>query len=420
MMRIQQYLCIVAILVFGIFSGCGSIPQSGSATVIKIGALIPLTGNLAETGKTNQYAIEAAVADVNQEWLTSGVGYTLSVVFEDTNSTSAGAIKAITKLKNEGIQYFVGPISSSEVNSIMTYAQANNLVVMSPTSTAPSLSLNDTIFRFALSDTNQAISTGLLMSQENIKVVIPIYGNNIYGQNLLQAFIQSAPITLTVTDGVHYDSIDTFSTVIASLNEQLKTVLATTPTQNVAIYYIGYEEAEQLFEQITNTETKLDSVKWYGSEGINLNGTLKDNSKAATFASKTQFKVFVHISPEIAGFSDSHLPTASAVTALKTKIDQYRGTTSTQYGFTSYDIVRLVGDCLKTARTRDNPTVFMQSLQAMSHYAYGYSGQLALDNQTGDRLTGGYGYYQLVNQNWTLKYIYTLYILGKPGELKAI
>ena len=80
----------------------------------------------------------------------------------------------------------IGPQSSAEVAAIKAYADANDVLVASQSSTAGSLAIaDDNIFRFTPSDTLEAVALVGLMKADRIATIIPFWRNDA-GNNGLQ------------------------------------------------------------------------------------------------------------------------------------------------------------------------------------------------------------------------------------------
>lgn len=110
---------------------------------LRIGAVLPLSGELAGFGPGLRSAVELAVDDVNDA---GGVEGDVELFVEDSQSTAEGALAAATTLiEEQGVDALVGPATSTALHGGMLDAALEaERVVCSPTASAPRLSDIDT------------------------------------------------------------------------------------------------------------------------------------------------------------------------------------------------------------------------------------------------------------------------------------
>src|SRR2546427_1721492 len=134
-------ICLsLALLVLG--SGCsdseeksptatgGSPSNTGGGASVTVGALLPLSGDLASYGETSQVALDEAVAALQAD------GNRVSLSVKDTATDPAKALEGLTNLKEQGVKLVIGPYASSEVRKVKEFADDNGIILMSPLSTA--------------------------------------------------------------------------------------------------------------------------------------------------------------------------------------------------------------------------------------------------------------------------------------------
>ena len=131
-----------------IAAGCGddgdaAAEGSGAAGAdvgeLKVGVLVPLTGDLSPFGGPASDAANLGAETVNQAAKDAGVDITLALTTEDSKTDPQGAQEAATKLvESDGVSVIAGPMASSE-----TIPVAENVTVdagvplISPSATSP-------------------------------------------------------------------------------------------------------------------------------------------------------------------------------------------------------------------------------------------------------------------------------------------
>jgi branched-chain amino acid transport system substrate-binding protein len=71
--------------------------------------------------------------------------------------------------------------------SVREYANQHDIILISPSSTSPALSIaNDNLFRFVPDDKNQAEFISNKMWDDGIRVVIPIWRSDTFGNELVK------------------------------------------------------------------------------------------------------------------------------------------------------------------------------------------------------------------------------------------
>src|SRR5579875_289013 len=141
---------IVGGSVYGIFAtpvGTSSTSKSGFTSPIKIGVLMPLSGQLAGPGQGMADAIQLAALEVNQS---GGIGgQMIHLYVEDVQTDPQTALNAIQTLYSvDGVQVIIGPPTTQQVLTMSNYVTSNHIVLITPSATAGSLTgISPYIFR---------------------------------------------------------------------------------------------------------------------------------------------------------------------------------------------------------------------------------------------------------------------------------
>ncbi len=194
------------------------------AQTVKLGALMAITGPIANLVPPILGSSELAVAHVNDN---GGIldGQRLELVVGDTQGTAQGGVDAATKLVNiDNVTAVVGALMSgpniAAANSVLI---PNGVVGLSPTSTSPEvtgLDDNDLIFRVVPSDNYQGEVLARLVLSKGIEKVALAYVNDDYGVGIAGAFrdAYTASGGVITGDQVHEPKKTSFRSELATLS----------------------------------------------------------------------------------------------------------------------------------------------------------------------------------------------------------
>lgn len=143
------FILLLSLLVTS-FLGCSE--RTDEAKDIRIGAILPLTGDGALYGQMARKAIELAVEEINAKKGTSEKKF--SVVYEDSQLKPDLAVNAATKLIiADKVLAIIGPMASNEFIPVIPIAQKYKIPVISPSATSHEITkLGSFKFRTIVSD----------------------------------------------------------------------------------------------------------------------------------------------------------------------------------------------------------------------------------------------------------------------------
>lgn len=187
---------VLLVTVLSLALGCGrnteqrTPDQSSAATPpLKLGAVLPLTGDVASYGRAAQNGIDLAVSEINAR---GGVnGKPIQVVYEDDQGQASRAISAMEKLVSiDKVPLIMGSAASSVTLAMCPVANRNKVVLITPISSSQELTGNcgEYFFRVCPSDVVQARMMADWMHGEGRRRVGLLYVKNSWGQGLRDEF----------------------------------------------------------------------------------------------------------------------------------------------------------------------------------------------------------------------------------------
>jgi len=185
---------------------------------VKLGVILPLTGELAPFGQKLKKGILLAIKDFNNK----NNNLTISLIIEDDkgeNNNTINAFNKITQINNAEI--VIGTLTSGGTLAIAPVAQKNKILLISPTASSPKLSkIGKYFYRVWASDNlDGVISAQYCFNSLKLKKIAVCYQNNDYCiglKNIFETKFKSLGGLIVNTAGYdegHYD----FRTFIAKL-----------------------------------------------------------------------------------------------------------------------------------------------------------------------------------------------------------
>ncbi len=174
-----------------------STPSEASNEGLKIGTLLPLTGDLASQGQQMAGAVPLLVEQVNA---CGGVnGQNVTLISQDDETDPVAGTTAMTKLAEvDRVAGVVGSYASSVSSAAIGVAARNKVVLVSPGSTSPVFTerakkgeFNGFWARTAPPDTYQALALAQLANEKGFKRVSTVVINNDYGVGFEKAFVSA-------------------------------------------------------------------------------------------------------------------------------------------------------------------------------------------------------------------------------------
>jgi ABC-type branched-subunit amino acid transport system substrate-binding protein len=377
-----------------------------------IGAILPFTGSLSSIGKSVKIALENAENEVNKHFEEMNSSH-FRLLMADSKTSPEESLVAIKKLHENGAKIIVGPATSTAVSAVREYADINNIILLSYSSTSPLLSIErDNLFRLVPDDTYQGKIIAQRMINDGIKVIVPFWRSDIYGNELYKSTKSNfEKLGGKVEEGINYQPYTgKFATSLHRINfimwnqdlEKLSVIVSDAVRKygvnSVAVYVISFDEITPILIQSPLYEI-LEKVRWYGSDSIAQNHHIIKNVDSAIFAMKTNF------SNPLYSISSETEKSHALEEELEKKLHEVGSITYPAIAYDSYWIAALSLDKNSTfSSNKENLTKSFKELVAENVESFeGMSGQIKL-NKAGDRIGGNYDFWIVGKDNETQSY----------------
>ena len=253
-------LCAGLLLLSG--AGCPKKGGAGGGKVIKIGLIVPLTGDIAAMGQGMRNGATLAVEQANARDDVKKKGLRFELVAIDDRADPKEAVSGANRLISDpAIVGVVGHLNSGcSIPASQVYAR-KGMIMISPASTSPMLTLQklNNVFRVCTTDNVQgSFAAEYLYKKRNMRGVVVMHDKTPYGQGLADEFMKSFKKiggTVLAYEGINFGDKD-FNAVLTKI-KRLKPE---------AIYFGGmYSEGGLITKQAKDMGLNVPLV---GGDGI--------------------------------------------------------------------------------------------------------------------------------------------------------
>jgi branched-chain amino acid transport system substrate-binding protein len=224
-MKKSVFLLVIAFAI--VFSACNTgnnnseTNNSGSTEVIKIGVILPLTGDLASYGVDAKRGIELAYLSLGRDTLK------YKLIFENSKGQPSEAVKVINKLiEIDGVEFIIGDVLSNTSLAMAPIANQKEVFMVCPTASSSKIVIEG---MYSISIFPSEITEGMVMAnyvkKNNIKSVGVLYENVPAAEGMCNSFIQGYGVFGNVLFIDKYSSQTTdFKTIITKYKNQCRLV----------------------------------------------------------------------------------------------------------------------------------------------------------------------------------------------------
>lgn len=171
----------------------------GGATVVKIGLISPLSGDLSALGVGIKNGADLAIKQANEEGRLEGFKLELAAEDDTGAGTTVGAQVAAKLVADPAVVAVIGTLNSSIAQAVQPILDKASITMVSPANTNPTLTQGDdpdakkrpykSYFRVSTTDAIQGpFAANYASTDLKAKTVTLIHDKKTYGQGLVEAF----------------------------------------------------------------------------------------------------------------------------------------------------------------------------------------------------------------------------------------
>lgn len=251
-------------------------PMAASAeeATFLLGGSGPLTGAAASYGTSVKQGAEIAIKEINEAGgvQVGDTTYKIELAFEDDEATEDKAIQAYNTLMDQGINGFLGCVTSGSCIAVVEQSQLDGILQITPSGSAEGCIEPDNAFRICFSDPEQgAAMADYAVDTLGLKKIAVLYNvADEYSTGLQTAFEAEV-----AAKGGEIVASEAFQTGDVEFSTQLTTIKG---TDAEAIYVPAYyQDATYITKQAKEAGIEL---QFLGSDG--WDGVLKTATDTAT------------------------------------------------------------------------------------------------------------------------------------------
>lgn len=357
---------------------------------VRIAALLPLTGELAPLGAQLNHAVRLAVADFNTHLEKGGAEWRLGRISVDTGTDPDLALEQVRALHDLGIDIMVGPAGSAQLSSILSHIDDNNMVAVSPASTAPALAIpGDSAFRTVPDDSLRGRALVALLEELGIEAAVPIWMGNPYGDALVAAATEEFESRGgSMHGGVRHElGSGGLRAAVAELAGAVSGAVHMHGAGKTAVLIIGFEEAAPVLRAAAIHDI-LGEVRWFGDDAIAPSHATILNGTAARFAADVGLAVL-----------QLQLDAGDRAPSVDERIWERLGAVPTPLAYAAYDAVWIIGLSVLESGSPD-PADVRAAIPGVAASHSGGALRSAALNEAGDLASASYGVWYAVEGSW--------------------
>lgn len=254
----------IVVITIGVFVWLNHCDQKQEC--VKIGVILPLTGDFAIYGNDMKKGIDFAhkESDLN-----------INLVYEDDVADTKKAISALNSLKIRNIDIVIAGATSNVANGLLPLVNKEKILLLSPKATDPNLSkADDYFFRiWPTDDVDGRVSAQYITDNLKLKRIAIFYPNVDYGVGIKKVFVKELETkeVQIVFEAGYQNGVTDFKTQISLIKNA---------NPDILFLPAYYREAVIILKQLNelNCDFYIAGVSsFYEKDIINSSGKLKDN-----------------------------------------------------------------------------------------------------------------------------------------------
>lgn len=254
-----------------------------------IGVILPLTGDGPIDTVAQKAILELAVNEANAYFDENAIDLTVKTEIYDSRNIFVGIEEALSHFTENNIKLVTCAGASQNIKDALGAIQQFDGLLIHTTSTAPSLALNDNIYRFIPNDSITSLKIAEKIWADNVKQIIILNRDDVWGVELADRIKTAYELLGGETDAVMEYTARLLpyclSEPLDSIDAHLDAMLQNTTSDKIGLVVLCFNEILDILKE-ASASTNLLGISWYGSDGILLNDLILEDTLAAANAAQ--------------------------------------------------------------------------------------------------------------------------------------
>lgn len=392
MKKIKGRITAALLILFIALAGCSKDKDIVYKDIktLEIGALIPLTGDADNNGASMLKALQLAEQDINATLEAQNSATRFRLVYSDSQTDAKSCDILSASMITQGIRFIIGPMTSNEMVGITDTINDSSSLLISPSSTLPTLAVaDDNIYRFVSDAGKMTNAIADVLWHKGIRHLVVLYRDDEWGTALAEAVMdrfEAKGGTVIESDSYFTLRQSLLQDALDNLSDMVKNKLKNADPETIGLQLISLGEGIDIMETAAR-DTVFGQIKWFGSDGF-VQVSIEDGSQdAARLALQTNYTA------PIFGVN-----LTSDGETLKTKIETAVDSSINIYPLISYDAFMVAANTLLAVG--DDVSLESMRTQFLSEInAYRGAVEDISLNSAGDLADGDYYFWSVIEDN---------------------
>jgi branched-chain amino acid transport system substrate-binding protein len=255
-----------------------SLPAVKAVTTVKIGKISANASNV----PTDTVIAQMAIGDINAYMTAHSIAYQFTYELKDGGGSVPTHLQMVQQFNAGGLKFINGGPWSPQAQGSLAYINANDIIMLSPTSTSPTLAIaGDNLFRLCPSDDASAPAMASMIWSYGYTHTIIIWRGDGWGDQVVNYFKPAYTALGGKIDGdssTRYDpSAVSFSSYLKTAEKQMMAAKMKYMTDKVCILLLAFNEAAQILTE-AKSYPNIYCTRWFGGDGTANNYNILNNA----------------------------------------------------------------------------------------------------------------------------------------------
>jgi branched-chain amino acid transport system substrate-binding protein len=247
--------------------------------VVKIGVM----ASHDETYPLYEFLADMAKLDINAYCIDAGLNCSFEFLLSNAYGKAVNALDLTHMYKSMGIDLVVGYGWSSHVCVTTNYAEANEMVLLSPSSTSPTCAIKDTVYRMSTHDFKEAGPMARILRSCGVTDVVVLKRSDSWGDGLSEKFnerfMEKGGNPSRIIGYVPGITGEAFRPYLEKANKAIERIIDERGQDGTAILVMSFAEVSAIVEGAAEFPALME-VKWFMTGGHSISDEI--NRKMTT------------------------------------------------------------------------------------------------------------------------------------------